>query len=55
MKDKRCKISDADARLIRQLYHMGKLSMRQIAAKYGVSHVQIHNIITYKQRTAPRK
>lgn len=55
MRDKRCKLSDGDARHIRQLYHMGRLSMRQIAEKYDVSHVQVHNVIRYKQRTAPRK
>ncbi len=55
MKDKRCKLSDLDVVLIRQLYHMGRMSMRAIAAKYDVSHVQIYNVIRYEQRTTPRK
>ncbi len=55
MIDKRCKVSDTDVVLIRQLYHMGRMSMRAIAAKYDVSHVQVWNIIRYKERTAPRK
>ena len=55
MRDKRCKLSDSDVLLIRQLYHMGRMSMRAIAEKYDVSHVQIWNVISYEQRTAPRK
>jgi hypothetical protein len=43
-------LTDHEVELVRQVYEMGGISLRQVAEKFEVSKQHIHDIVTFRRR-----
>lgn len=44
------RLTDHEVELVRQVYEMGGISLREIAEKFEVSKQHIHDIVTFRRR-----
>jgi predicted DNA binding protein len=44
------RLTDHEVELVRQVYEMGGISLRELADKFEVSKQHIHDIVTFRRR-----